>query len=257
MKPPRQFRPLAPVALEDRIALSHLAAAVVHPPAHVRASGLAAKGAAGAGANATFPKNIADTIAAGLPVYEQLTTRYNDGSVQTETRLIEPNLTNASTLTTSTINLRHTGGIETVTDFTYTAVSGNTVKVLTTDLPDGSQQTENQTFQAQGKSTLIAGQIRLPGSAGISAISGSTVDRGPVTITDKTITDPGGKVSKEHIVTVHRGELRQTVTDTVTGPDHVRHITRSTTTIARLQTPASVGNGFLPSGVPASAPKLA
>jgi hypothetical protein len=255
MKPPRQFRPLAPVALEDRIAPSQIAAIGSHaagghrvPPAQVQA--------ATAGTKATFPRNIADTIAAGLPVYEQLTTRYNDRSVQTETRLIEPNSTNSSTLTTSTINLRHNGGAETVTDFSYIAVTGNTVRVLTTDLPDGTQQTENQTLQPEGKTTLIRGEIRLPGNGGVSSISGSTVDRGPITITDKTITDPAGKVSKEHIVTVNHGELRQTVTDTLTRPDHTRQVTRSTTTIVRLQPPASIGNGFLPSSTPVAGPKL-
>lgn len=252
MKPPRQFRPLAPVALEDRIAPSHVAAHAAGagarplPPAHV-----------GAASAATFPKDIAATTAAGLPVSEQLTTRYNDGSVRTETRLIVPDPANGSTLTTSTVNLRHNGGTETVTEFTYTAPSGNTVRVITTDLPDGSQQTENQTLQADGRRTLMVGQLRPPGGAGVSALSGSTVTRGPVTIADKATTDPAGKATKEHTVTVHHGELRQTVTDTVTRPDHTRQVTRSTTTVVRLQPPVSIGNGFLPTGAPVSGPKLA
>src|SRR4051812_42439114 len=71
MKPSRQFRPLAPVALEDRAvpsqAAAHVAAAAAAaaakkgPPAHVATA--QAKTPA-----ATFPMDIADTIAAGQPV---------------------------------------------------------------------------------------------------------------------------------------------------------------------------------------------
>src|SRR5690349_6156419 len=105
MKPSRQFRPNPPAALEVRVGPSHAAAHVSAaaarkgPPAQVSATP----------APVSFPMNIADTIAAGQPVNEQLTTRYSDGTVETESRLTQPNNTNGSTLTTSVINLRGNG----------------------------------------------------------------------------------------------------------------------------------------------------
>ncbi len=238
MKPPRQFRPLAPVALEDRIALSGVSAAhAVSASASARA-GTSAQVQTTSGSTPTFALNIAGTIAAGLPVYEQTTVRYNDGSTQTGTTLIIPNNTNSSTETTSVLNLRNNGGTETVDDFSYLAVTGNTVKVTTTYLPDGSIQTTNQTFQAQGNTTLIAGAIK--DDTGVSSISGSTTVRGRVTITDKTVTGPTGQVSKDHIVTVQHGELKQTVTDTQTLPSGKRQVTRSTETIVRLALPKNL-----------------
>ena len=251
MKPKRQFRPFEPVALEERIAPSNIPGGHPVPPAHVRAGATSP-----AASNATFSANIAATIAAGLPVMEQTTTRYNDRSIQTATRLIRPDPLNSSSLTTSIVNLRHNGGTEMVSDFSYTSISGNTVRVVTTNLPDGTTQTQNETLQAQGNTTLINGSIKLPGNGGIDSISGSTTNRGPVTITDKTITDANGQVTKHHIVTIHRGELQKTVTDTETLPNGTHQVTRSTTTIVRLQPPASVANGFQASA-PATPPTLA
>lgn len=237
MKPPRQFRPLAPVPLEDRIALSHLAAAAAtHHTAGSHSSTPAQVQAAGS--NTSFPTDIAATIAAGLPVYESTTTRFNNGTTQTGTTLIEPNNTNQSTQTISVNNLPNNGGSETVNEFSYVALTGNTVEVTTTFLPDGSQQIQNETLQAEGNTTLIDGELK--DASGISMISGSSTVHGQVTITNKTITDPTGQVTKDHVVTVDQGELRQTVTDTTTNPDGTRKVTRSTETIVRLPLPSTL-----------------
>ena len=238
MKTPRQFRPLAPVALEDRIAPSHVAAAAA--AAHQTAGGRSSTPAQvqAAGSNATFPMDIAATIAAGQPVYEQTTTRYNDGSTQTGTTLIVPNNTNQSTQTISVNNLRHNGGTETIDEFSYVALTGNTVQVTTTFLPDGSQETTNETLQAEGNTTLIAGELK--DASGVSMISGTSIVRGQVTTTTTTTTDPTGKITKDRLVTVDHGELRNTVTDTTTNPNGTHQVTRTTETIVRLPLPSTL-----------------
>ena len=95
--------------------------------------------------------NIADTIAAGLPVEEQRTTRLHR-RVDADRDPADPaRHPNSTTLTTRTINLRNNGGTETVTDFSYASMTGTTVHVITTYLPDGSVQTENETVQTDGQ----------------------------------------------------------------------------------------------------------
>jgi hypothetical protein len=232
---------MAPAALlEDRIAPS--------------SGGQHAAAKAPAAQVATFPMNIADTIAAGQPVSEQITTRFSNGSVQTETDQINPDNTNNTVDTVKTITLPNNGGTQQVIDFSYVALTGNTVHVITTTFPDGSIQTENKTLQAEGSTTLFQGTIKLPNGT-IEAISGSTVVRGAVTTTDQVTQAPGGVTIHDHTVTVSHGELKQTTTNTETGNGRPT-VTRSTVTIVRLQ-PGSSGLGNLKPGVTPSTPKLA
>lgn len=253
MNPTRKFRPLAQDALEDRIAPSQIAVGVHNPPAQVRAGAAAAKGHA----RVTFAANIADTIAAGLPVKEQRTIRFGGGSTQTETQLIQPDNANSTTLTTKTITLPKNGGTESYTDFSYVTVSGLTVHDVSLYLPDGSLQTETRTVETMGSTRRFSASVKLPNNGGVRRITGTSVDSGPVTITDQTVAQPDGSVEHDHIVVVHHGELRETETETKTLPDGKRQVTRSTTTVVRLQPPTPYSAGTTAPGAAASPPKLA
>ena len=76
----------------------------------------------------SFGLSVSDTIQAGLPVAEQLTTKYSDGSTQTESLLKVPNPANNTVTTYETINLRNNGGTETVVD--TESFSGGTDSLL-------------------------------------------------------------------------------------------------------------------------------
>ena len=167
-----------------------------HPAAHVHAGASAAKGHAKAVA---FAANIADTIAAGLPVEEQRTTRFGPRSSQTETRLIQPNNVNSSTLTTSTITLPGNGGTERVTDFSYQSLTNSTVHVITTVLPDGSVQTEDQTLTVQGNTTQINAAVKLRTTAASARSAALRSSTGPVTTTDEMVTEPDGTVHHDQV----------------------------------------------------------
>ncbi len=242
MRPSRQFRPMAPAALlEDRIAPSTAGA----PHAAART---------GSAQVATFPLDIADTVASGQPVYEQITTRFGPGDVQTETDSINPDNADQTIDTLKTIVLPKNGGTETVTDFSYVALTGNTVHVITTNLPDGTTQIQNETFQVEGNTTLIQGTVTLP-NGNINSISGSTTVHGSVSTTDLTTQTAAGATVQDHTVVISHGELHQTSTTTETGNGRPS-VTHSTTTITRLQPPSSTALGNQLPGATISAPTI-
>ncbi len=161
MRPSRQFRPHALVALEDRITPSQTTAFHTHV-----AAAAAAKPPA-----PTFQLDIADTIAAGLPVAENRTVRYNGGAIQTESWQINPDTSNSTVDTTKTINLPNNGGTAQVLDFTYSNGNNSSTEVITTYEPNGSVQTETITSQPAGNVTQLSGfGSRSPARASSSLI---------------------------------------------------------------------------------------
>jgi hypothetical protein len=228
MRPIRKFQPPPPVTLEDRVVLSLVSYSSHKKPAAVVRPANSEPG---------FPQNIADTLAAGNPVYEKVTIHNSDGSTQTETRLIRPDLSNATVLTTETIQLANNGGTEQYTDFAYT-VGSTTTHDISITLPDGSLENKTITDQVNGNTANIHGTVALP-AGDVQTISGTKVTRGPQTITNKTITNPDGSMEQERVVVVHHGELNSTTTTTTTQPGSPPKVTRSTTTIQRLQVSTS------------------
>src|SRR5262249_49195056 len=140
----------APVALEDRLALSHVAPPVVHPTALNRPHGARAQSgvasvpgapAAGTPQPGAFALDIHDTLAAGMPVYEQFTTKYADGTSEIEDELTVPDLAHQTTTLSAYISLRGATGVETFVDHKTTASDGTVTRNYVTTHADGSIDT--------------------------------------------------------------------------------------------------------------------
>ena len=108
---------------------------------------------------APFALSTGDTIRAGEPIAEQVTTTYFDGSTQTESLVKIPDSANNSVTSYETIGLRHGGGTETVVN-TETFSGGTSpfsgpdeTYTITTTLPSGTVQTETETETITTKGT--------------------------------------------------------------------------------------------------------
>lgn len=247
MRPSRQFRPHGLAPLEDRVVLSHIAPVAHHAP-HVKAPQKVdystptpdhmVKGNVGNFHGLT----IAQTVQAGNPVYEELTTRFADGSTQNESRLIVPDKAAHSVTTTRSMNLRNNQGFEKIVDVattTATASNGTTINhAITTTLPGGGTETETETELVQSSSkTILKGTISLPGGS-TKTFTGTVTTSGGKTTTDQTFTDPEGFLTKtENVVTSH-GELSSSTSNTTTYGDGTSTTSDSNTYTLRLLPPS-------------------
>ena len=97
---------------------------------------------------------MAQTLAAGNPVFEEITTRYSNGSTQTEARQITPDKASNTVTTSKTINLRNTVGQEQVVNVA-TTTGQVTNHNITISLPDGATETETKTELNQGEKDTV------------------------------------------------------------------------------------------------------
>ncbi len=251
MRPSRSFRPSAPTALEVRAVPSAIPAAITQLIAHDRRDGVdvqpvslpRAEVAQSNASDAQFRIGPSDSIHAGQPVAEQLTTSYSTGTPQTETLLKVPDPSNNSVTTYKTINLRNNGGTETVVD-TETFSGGiipfsgtdNTHTVRTT-LPNGTVQTETEHEVIVGHKTFINATID-EANGGVETWSGVSIKHGKTTTEDKTITEPNGTIEHQKIVTTNVGSLDSTKKTTTTLPGEIE-VSLSATNVTRVQPPSS------------------
>ena len=247
MRASRQFRPTSMLELEGRVVpgamVSHAPAAGLRPgefrPAKLPAAEIAQSNAS----EAPFGLSPNATILAGLPVAEQLTTKYTDGSVQTESLLEVPDLAKNSVTTYETINLPKNRGIQTVVDTeTFPSgtapVSGNdNTHTVTTTLPDGSIQTQTYSLVVTGNKTVITGTTDQA-TGGVATWTSVKIKKGPTTTANKTITEPNGTVEHQTIITTYRGELDYTTTSRTSTPG-ARLFSLSATNVIRVQPPSS------------------
>ena len=227
----KAFRPALWDALEDRIALSSAAAAAGHQAAvDARRSQ-----AADVQSATTTPTS---------PSYEELTTTYANGdagnivgvgningTTQTEYRLTVPTGSNTTT-TTESINLPGGAGLEKVVDVS-TKQGNTTTENITTTLPDGTIDDQDETQVKQGHKTIFNASLNTPG-VGIQTTKGTIIQSGQKTITNETITTAAGKVYHFRRVVTHSSPLESSASSTTTGPDGaVTNVVKSTTTIDR------------------------
>ena len=117
MRASRQFVPTSMAALEGRLVLSVVAPSAGGHAAEFRPVRLSpAEIAQSNASNVPFGFGASETIQSGFSVAEQLTTKYSDGSTQTESLLKVPNPANNTVTSYETINLRNNGGTEKVVD---------------------------------------------------------------------------------------------------------------------------------------------
>jgi hypothetical protein len=247
MRARRQFRPTSILELEGRVVLSQgvslaaAAAAGVHAgdlrPVKLAAAEIAQSNAS----NKPFGVETSDTLQSGTPVAEQLTIKYSDGSVQTESLLEVPNIANNSVTTYETINLRNNGGVETVVgDETFSGgtlpFSGNDrTHNITITLPSGSTETETENVVITGRKTVISGTINEAGG-GVETWTTDKVRNGHTTTAHKMIVEPNGTVEQQLIVTTSRGELDSTSsTTTVIQSKNEVIYSSSATNVIRVQ----------------------
>ncbi len=245
MRRMRQFVPSTMLALEDRVVMSVAAPSATRHPDHVRPVRLSSAEIAQSNASErNFNSSVSQTIHAGLPVAEQLTTTYNDGSTQTESLLKVPDAANNTVTSYETINLRDNRGIETVVDTqTFSGAtqpfSGtDNTHNLTIPLPNGT--TETQTYQEviNGNQTVVNGTTH-EANGGIETWTSVKIKTGPKTTTTKTITKPNGSVEHQKIVTRKRGLLDSTTNTTTILPDGKVRKSSSATNVIRVQPPPS------------------
>ena len=193
---------------------------------------------------APFAMSPGDTIRAGDPVAERLTTTYFDGSTQTESLVRVPDAANNSVISYETIDQRHGGGTETVID-TETFSGGtapfsgpDVAHTITTTLPGGSVQTETETETetTEGHKTLVDATIQEAGG-GVETVASVAVKHGRTTTTRKTITEPDGVVEHQTTVSTSVGDLDSTSRSTTTSPGEVQR-SASATQVLREQPPA-------------------
>jgi hypothetical protein len=241
MKVSRSFRPSAPVVLEGRVVPSHMVphAAVGRPVGHS-----AAEIAQSNNSDEPFGIGTSDTIHADIPVAEQLTTTYNDGSTQTESLLKVPNSANNTVTAYETIQLRHNGGTQKVVDTesfpdSTASFSGpTTTHTITTTLPSGAKQTESYSEVITGRKATVNGTIH-EANWGVETWTSVKIKHGPTTTTNKTITKPDGSIEHQKVITTERGDLDSTTTTTTTLPDGTIQRTSSATNVIRVQPPSS------------------
>jgi hypothetical protein len=251
MRRSRSFRPFAPMPLEVRAVPSAMPAVITQLVAHDRKLGVDVhrvnlsphEVAQSNASDVQFGLSPSDTLRAGQPVAEQLTTTYNIGSPQTETLIKVPNSSNDSVTTYRTIQLRNNGGTETVVDtetFSGGAIllSGtNNTHTVTTTLPNGSIQTETENEVITGDKTVINATIH-EADGGIETWTAISVKHGPKTTENKTITEPNGTIEHQKIVTTRVGDLDSTTQTTTTSPGLIL-VSASATHVTRVQPPVS------------------
>jgi hypothetical protein len=253
MRPSRSFRPSAPLSLEGRVVPSATAAHAGAPgvlslsdvETALRQRAIRLSAAEIAQSNASdvpFGISTSDTIHAGTPVAEQLTTTYEGGGAQTESLLKVPNSSNNTVTTYKTINLRNSGGTETVVD--TETFSGGTMPfsgtdnthTITTTLPGGSIQTETENEVIDGPKTVVNATIHEAGG-GVETWMSVNIKRGTTTVANKTITEPDGSVERQKIVTTHYGDLDYTTRSTTIRPGSIL-VSSSATNVIRVQPPS-------------------
>jgi hypothetical protein len=241
MKRSRQFRPAAPAELEERVVLSHFALIPQHsthiknPTTVVESAAQLALTGPTKGSVGFFSSDIAGTIKAGQPVFEEITTTFSNGTTQNENRLIVPDPGTGTITTTRTINLRGGGGFEKITDVATTKGS-TTTHNETTVLPNGSFETTIETDLVKGNKTLTKGTVYLPGGS-TETYTATVTTSGNLTTTDKTITEPDGSVNHYHIVTTSTDEFSSSSTATDNLADGTTATSKSITNILRLTPP--------------------
>jgi hypothetical protein len=239
------------VALEGRVVLSAITAAIPQLIAYDRAHGVnvqrvglsQAEIAQSNASDAPFGLSPSDTIHEGMPVAEQVTTTYNTGSPQTESILEVPNASNNSVTTYKTIHLRNNGGTETVVD-TETFSGGtapfsgtNNTHTITTTLPDGTIETETENEVITGPKTVESATIH-EANGNVENWTSVRIKHGATTTTNKTITEPNGTIEHQRTVTTHHGDLDTTSTGTTSRPGEVL-LSASATNVIRVQPPSS------------------
>jgi hypothetical protein len=278
MRTSRPFRPSSMPQMEGRVLLTHvwnLTAnfGVERPPADVAqtltpSDLVPGAPAAPAGGN-TFPLDIANTLKAGSPVYEQKQTIDSAKAVnEIIDELIVPNPATGGSTTTEWIEgagFKDQNSVETVVD--VKTVDGNTTTdQVTTTLPDGSVQTEVETAVHSGTTTthtnvttLPDGQVQTnkytdvqegnrvlikdgsePAPDGrIERYSGVKHTVGDRTYTSETFTQPAGLVKTTDNMVRSFGDAGQNqviMTHMANGP---AIITNHITTVSRLNPPTS------------------
>jgi hypothetical protein len=245
----RQFVPTSLTGLEGRIVLSATAqAAAAVQIVHLSRAEIAESNAS----EIPFGFDNTETLQSNLPVAEQKTITYNDGSTETESILKTPD-TSADTITaTETINLRDNGGTEKVVDVeTFspgrTFANGTTIPftgtnrtyAITATLPNGSIQTETENEVISGKTTHVNITINKPNGGGVETISTVEHRHGPITVALRTIVEPDGSVEHQKTITTDHGELDSTSTTKTILRDGQVERSSSATDIIRVQPPAS------------------
>jgi hypothetical protein len=245
MRRSQKFRPVGLVPLEDRVVMSHApaAAAVIGAvqPGPKNQSPSPQNTVLGNVGNFNG-KDIAQTIQAGDPVYENITTNFaatnsSTASTQGETRLIVPDKANNSVTTTRVINLRNHQGFEKIVDVATT--DGNTTyHDYSITLPGGGSELGTETDVVQGNKTLQKGTTYLPGGS-TQTFTATVTTSGNVQTTDQTTVSPDGFATTTHTVVTVKNELAQSTVQTVTHPDGTVTTSKSNTWVLRLQPPSS------------------
>ena len=246
MRASRKFVPTSMPALEGRLVLSAVAHVAGGHAAEFRTVRLSSAEIAQSNASdVPFGFGPSETLQSGFSVAEQLTTKYSDGSTQTESLLKVPNLANNTVTSYETINLRNNGGIEKVVDtesFSGGGVplSGNdNTHNLTITLPNGSTETQTYTEVITGHKTVVNGTTH-EANGGIQTWTAVKIKIGPMTTTNKTITEPNGSIEHVRSVTTDRGELDSTSSTLTTQPADAAILwSSSATNVIRVQPPSS------------------
>ena len=245
MRPSRQFRPLGLIPLEDRVVLSNVSPVAPQPkPVKVDYSIPNPDNIVKANVGNFHGLTIAQTVQAGNPVYEEITTNFTNGTSQYESRLIVPNKATNTVTTTKAINLRNNQGYEKVVDVattTGTDSTGTTIMHnITTTLPGGQVETETETELAEpsGK-TLLKGTITLPGGS-TETFTATVTTSGKKTTTDETLIDAEGFSTTTDTTVTMKSQLSQTTTTVTTYPDGTATTSISNTYDLRLLPPASL-----------------
>ncbi len=244
MRPLRQFRPLGLVPLEDRVVLSQVSPiAPTVKPVVVNYSIPNPDNVVKGNVGNFHGQTIAQTIQAGNPVFEEITSNFTNGSAQNETRLIVPNKSTNTVTTTRAINLRNNQGYEKIVDVattTGTSSTGTTIlHNITTTLPGGGIETEVETELVESGKTLLKGTITLPGGS-TESYTASVTTMGNKTTTDKTLIDAEGFTTHTVSVVTMKSELSQSTTLTTTYPDGMSTKSISNTYDLRLLPPSTL-----------------
>ena len=274
----RKFQPSSMMALEGRVVMSHVFHLTANldfarPPANV-AQTLAASDmvpgapAAPAGGN-TFPLDIADTLKAGLPVYEQKQVVNSNQAVnEFIDELIVPDLATGGSTTTEWIQgagFKDQNGVEKVVNV-KTVNNGTTTNNITTTLPNGTVQTEVETAVTASNTSTHTNVTTLPSGAvqtnaytdvqkgnrvliehgsepapngGVETYSGVKHTVGDKTYTDLTYNQRAGLVKHTTTVVVNLGDSGQNEATTTTKAHGPEIITNESTAVSRLNPPIS------------------
>ena len=266
------------MALEGRVVMTHVFHLTANldfarPPANVAqtlAPGDMVPGAPAApsGGN-TFPLDIADTLKAGLPVYEQKQiVNSNEAVNEFIDELIVPDFATGGNTTTEWIErdgFKDQNSVEMVVNV-KTVNNGTTTNNITTTLPNGTVQTEVETAVTSGNTTTHTNVTTLPTGAvltntytdvqkgkrvliehgsepapngRIETYSGVKHTVGDKTYTDETYNQRAGLVKHTATVDVNLSDSGQTEAMATTKAHGPEIITNETTTVSRLNPPIS------------------